>query len=153
MEELSKQLSTQLNETITIISEDYYLYLEDKKNKIIINSEPKSDISLIIKMYNEVRESKNNINEEFNLDGYINTYYNEDNVITYINFKIGKIKPIDGDEYIISNSYSELYQKVKKILELKNKLESLYGIIEEIDNAEFDLTIDDDIIDISYCIF
>ena len=152
MEELSKQLSTQLNETITIISEDY-LYLEDKKYKIIINSEPKSDISLIIKMYNEVRESKNNINNEFNLDGYINTHYDEDNVITYINFKIGKIKPIDGDEYIISNNYLELYEKVKKILELKNKLESLYGIIEEIDNAEFDLTIDDDIIDISYCIY
>ena len=153
MEELSKQLSTQLNETICIEELSHTYLLTDKNNKIKISLDVLQNNLTIIEIYNQVREYKNNINKEFNLNSYIIIYYDEDNLIDQINLKIGKIEMINGDDYITAKDYLKLNEKLIKIIELKNKLESLYGKIEEMHNTEFELDIDNDIITISYCIY
>ena len=190
MEELSKQLSTELNETITIHqvegswikSEwggDYNIYFVKcsngghghrflltniNKNELLlrINGErinlycnSKCDITTIIQMYNQTNEYKNSLDNEFNLDCAVTTFYDDDNVIDEVvihisDYDLGKyIQPI------YAKSYLECYQQINKIITLKNELLSQYGIIEESTyENNFVLNIKyNDIITIQYTIY
>ena len=163
MEELSKQLSIQLNETITINGTSDYHWITinvknhwsivDDKNKITIYFNKITNITLIIQMYNEVREYKNNINKEYNLDCCISITYDNDNLIKDIKMQMLRIH-YDNISDIYANNYLECSEKIKKIEDLKNQLILLYGKIEDdgLNNA-FELSIKDDIITIQFSIY
>jgi len=86
----------------------------DDKNKIklvIHSNTQKLESTKIIQMYNEVREYRNSINKEYNLDCSIEKYTNNTNItIKY------------DDCCINAKNYTELNEKVKKIEELKNQI-------------------------------
>ena len=158
MEELSKQLSTQLNETITITGtyDSWWNIVDDYNNIKLLKygNTQKLESTKIIQMYNEVREYQNNINKEYKLDCYIKIEFNDDNLIKQITIKKSKINDnIDNISDIYAESFLECSEKIKKIEELKNQLVLLYGKIEydDVINYEFELTINDnDIITIQY---
>ena len=116
---ISEQLSVQLNENINVYSTYNEWSIADFKNKIIINinkgNTQKLESTKIIKIYNELREFKNNINKEFNLNCRIDIYYDSNELIQNItiNYDANIIKAIN---------YIELTEKVKKIEELKNQI-------------------------------
>jgi hypothetical protein len=107
MDELSEQLSTQLNETIIITCTYSSLWnMVDDKNKIklfIDSNTQKLESTKILQIYNEVREYRNSINKEFNLDCSIEKYTNNTNItIKY------------DDCCINAKNNIELNEKVKK---------------------------------------
>jgi len=165
MEELSKQLSIELNETITIQQvEGSWIKVEGDDNKYCMNSRTavlhrflptnihknellfwleypnihlfcnsKCDITTIIQMYNQTKEYKNNLDNEFNLDCFITTFYDDNNfideVIIYISTQDDNIS-----EYIVpvyAKTYLQCYEKINTIITLKNELLSKYGTIEK----------------------
>jgi hypothetical protein len=115
MDELSEQLSTQLNETIIITCTygSWWNIVDDKnKIKLVIHSNTqKLESTKIIQMYNEVREYRNSINKEFNLDCCIENNTNNHHItIKY------------DDCCINAKNYIVLSERVKKIEELKNQI-------------------------------
>jgi hypothetical protein len=168
MEELSKQLSTELNEPITVHQvEGSWIKVEGEDNKYCMNSRTavlhrfiptnihnnellfwledpkihlfcnsKCDITTIMQMYNETREYKNSLNKEFNLDCEIRTFYNDNNVIDEVIIHIST-EDDNISEYIVpiyGKTYLECYEKINKIITLKNELLAKYGTIEESEN-------------------
>lgn len=168
MEELSKQLSIELNETITIHQvEGLWIKVEGEDNKYCMNSptavlhrfiptnidkkeilfwielpnihlfcNSKCNTTTIIQIFNQTNEYKNNLNKEFKLDCFITTFYNANNlieeVIIYISTEDDNIS-----EYIVpiyGKTYLECYEKINKIITLKNELLAKYGTIEESEN-------------------
>jgi hypothetical protein len=110
MEELSKQISIQLNESIYVSGD----YLCDDKNNIKIYYNKISDITAIIQIYNELKEYKNNINKEYDLE-YCCIQKNINDIA------IG-CEICSDENNINATNYIELTEKIKKIVE-KNRLE------------------------------
>jgi hypothetical protein len=165
MEELSKQLSTELNKPITIHEvEGSWIRVEGDDNKYCMNSRTavlhrylptnilknellfwiedpnihifcnsKCDITTIIQLYNQTKEYKNNLDKEFNLDCFITTFYDDNNlideVIIYISTQDDNIS--EYIEPVYAKTYLQCYEKINKIITLKNELLSKYGTIEE----------------------
>ena len=165
MEELRKQLSTELNKPITIYEvEGSWIRVEGDDNKYCMNSRTavlhrylptnilknellfwiedpnihifcnsKCDITTIIQLYNQTKEYKNNLDKEFNLDCFITTFYDDNNlideVIIYISTQDDNIS--EYIEPVYAKTYLECYEKINKIITLKNELLSKYGTIEE----------------------
>jgi hypothetical protein len=118
LDEIREQLSAQLNENIEVDSISNTLYVVDNKNQITIKinkgNTHKLESTKIIQIYNELREFKNNINKQFNLNCRIEKYYSNE-LIEYISIKYDK-------NNIEAINYIELTEKVKKIEELKNQI-------------------------------
>jgi hypothetical protein len=187
MEELSKQLSVELNEPITIhqvegtwieFDEGYgnsykmdtyvsierfyanninknelFLWLVGTNIQIICNS--KCDITTIIQMYNQTKHYKNNLNKEFNLDCAMQTFYDDNNLIDEV---VIQISQYDLGKYIrpvYAKTNLECYEKINKIITLKNELLSNYETIGESDyESQFVLNIDNnDIITLQYTLY
>jgi len=116
MEELSKQLSAELNEFICVTGTSDYCWREvvDNKNNIKLvnhNNTQKLEPTKIIEKYNELREYRNSINKEYNFVYSIEGCISNNNIT------------IKYDANIIqAGSYIVLTERVKKIEELKNQI-------------------------------
>ena len=160
MEELSKQLSTELNKPITIHEVNGYwfqyrtprflltninyneshLFIDSHLIQLYCNS--KCDITIIIQMYKQTNEYKNSLDNEFNLDCAVTTFYDDDNVIDEVQIYIS-VGVSDYIKPVYAKTYLECYEKINKIITLKNELLSKYGTIKE-SNTRFVLDIDND---------
>jgi hypothetical protein len=133
-EVISEEIREQLNEnfkvyrtynTRDVVDDEFEVIsweVVDDKNQININinkgNTQKLESTKIIQIYNELREFKNNINKQFNLDCLIEIYYDINELIQYISIKYDK-------NNIEAINYIELTKKLKKIEELKNKILSV----------------------------
>ena len=138
IEELKNQIllfGKEFNFSCTNNIKDFYnIKIINIVDKITINIYSNISINIynkftkFIKIYNEIRENRNSINMEFNLDCSIETYYN-DNDIDLINNIILKYDNIND---IHAKSFLECSEQIKKKEELKNKILSV--------NKDFDIT-------------
>ena len=132
------------------------LLINGANYKISLFCYSKCDITTTIQMYNETIEYKNSLNNEFNLDCPITTFYNDNNVIDEV---IIHISDYDLGEYIqpiYAKTYLECYEQINKIITLKNELLSQYGTIDESNGHEslFVLNIDNnEIITLQYALY
>ena len=126
MEELNKQLSTQLNETICIEKGNFNTYLLiDKKNKIKIefistNTIPSTEyfISIYkvsIELLNEINKNNNNFNIELfysfcgNKKDYIRTGIKIENICVYSQYNNDIIFPKINEYLMINNKIKLKY--------------------------------------------
>jgi len=134
LDEIREQLLTQLNKNFLVYSVSNTLYVVDNKNQITIkinkDNTHKLESTKIIQIYNELKEFKNNINKEFNLNCSIEIYYDSNKLIEYISIKY------DKNQITININKGNTHKlESTKIIQIYNELKEFKNNI----NKEFNL--------------